>query len=370
MLRRQCNRGIIADRSRATSGPEGPDRSQISNFKFHDLQTNDKSQTSNNSLSHYSHCSASRAAPCSADAPIPYTSVPNSPLRWYDARDLDVEGRGFADVKEYYDRLPAKAERVVRGCGLGPVAKLVRHVRAVRRRLAVDRGPLESALAEPGDAAHGRDRRQRRRSLRPHRRRHVAVDRRRQAAPGPKPPRRSASTLPPGKREYRVYLPLYNGVTSVAIGLPETAAIAKTDHPSANAASRWCSTARASCKGRVRRGPACRNRRSSAAASIGRSSTSASRATARWRSKWPELLAELDPAAYVLDALPNCDATEVKERTEPLVRELRKAHPDTPIVLVEDRTYADAFWAASRKERTSPAAASTAPPTSGCSRKA
>jgi lysophospholipase L1-like esterase len=63
------------------------------------------------------------------------------------------------------------------------------------------------------------------------------------------------------------------------------------------------------------------------------------------------LLAELDPAAYVLDALPNCNAEEVKERTEPLVRELRKAHPNTPIVMVEDRSYADSYWVPSRKER-------------------
>jgi hypothetical protein len=63
------------------------------------------------------------------------------------------------------------------------------------------------------------------------------------------------------------------------------------------------------------------------------------------------LLAELDPAVYVLDALPNCAAEEVAERTEPLVKTLREAHPDTPIVLVEDRTYADSYWNPSRLER-------------------
>jgi hypothetical protein len=55
-----------------------------------------------------------------------------------------------------------------------------------------------------------------------------------------------------------------------------------------------------------------------------------------------ELLAELDPAVYVIDCLPNMTAKDVEERTEPLVRTLRKAHPTTPILLVEDRTYANA----------------------------
>jgi hypothetical protein len=54
------------------------------------------------------------------------------------------------------------------------------------------------------------------------------------------------------------------------------------------------------------------------------------------------LLAELDPAVYVIDCLPNMTAGEVEERAEPLVRILRKARPQTPILLVEDRTYANA----------------------------
>jgi hypothetical protein len=56
-----------------------------------------------------------------------------------------------------------------------------------------------------------------------------------------------------------------------------------------------------------------------------------------------ELLAELDPLVYFIDCLPNMDADKVAARVEPFVNILRKAHPDTPIVLAEDRTYDDAF---------------------------
>ena len=54
------------------------------------------------------------------------------------------------------------------------------------------------------------------------------------------------------------------------------------------------------------------------------------------------LLGELDAAVFVLDCLPNLNPMQVAERTEPFVKALRKAKPDTPILLVEDRSYANA----------------------------
>src|SRR5262249_27375531 len=63
------------------------------------------------------------------------------------------------------------------------------------------------------------------------------------------------------------------------------------------------------------------------------------------------LLAEIDAAAYVIDCLPNLSAKEVEERTEPFVRALRKARPQTPIVLVEDRSYANAAILTNSRQR-------------------
>jgi hypothetical protein len=42
---------------------------------------------------------------------------------------------------------------------------------------------------------------------------------------------------------------------------------------------------------------------------------------------------------------------EVSERVSPFVETLRKTHPQTPIVLVEDRNYTDAFLVSGRRER-------------------
>jgi hypothetical protein len=55
------------------------------------------------------------------------------------------------------------------------------------------------------------------------------------------------------------------------------------------------------------------------------------------------LLAELDPAVYVIDCLPNMDAKGITERAAALVGTIRKARPTTPIVLVEDRTFPNGF---------------------------
>ncbi len=35
-------------------------------------------------------------------------------LHWYDGRSLTVEGKGWPETKEFYDRLPARAEKIVR----------------------------------------------------------------------------------------------------------------------------------------------------------------------------------------------------------------------------------------------------------------
>ena len=53
-------------------------------------------------------------------------------------------------------------------------------------------------------------------------------------------------------------------------------------------------------------------------------------------------LAELDPAVYVLDGVPNMNAREIDERALAFVRILLTARPRTPVLLVEDRTTANA----------------------------
>jgi lysophospholipase L1-like esterase len=63
------------------------------------------------------------------------------------------------------------------------------------------------------------------------------------------------------------------------------------------------------------------------------------------------LLAELDPAAYVLDSLPNLDVAQVAERVEPFFQALRAAHRETPIILVENVNYTNTGFIDSRRTK-------------------
>ena len=61
-------------------------------------------------------------------------------------------------------------------------------------------------------------------------------------------------------------------------------------------------------------------------------------------------MAEVDAAVYIIDCLPNMNAAAVNTHCVPLVKQLRKAHPHTPIVLVEDRRNANSWLMPARSE--------------------
>ncbi len=56
-----------------------------------------------------------------------------------------------------------------------------------------------------------------------------------------------------------------------------------------------------------------------------------------------ELISEIDASFYVIECLQNMNSEQVKERVIPLVEIIRKKHPLTPIVFVENMQYKNAF---------------------------
>ena len=44
-----------------------------------------------------------------------FVAAADSKTQWHDIRDFGVEGRPFDDTEVYYDRLPARAKKLVRG---------------------------------------------------------------------------------------------------------------------------------------------------------------------------------------------------------------------------------------------------------------
>ena len=62
-----------------------------------------------------------------------------SQWKWTDARQLCVEGRGWEDTKEFFNRLPTRAEAIVRP----EIWDLSRHTTGITVRFSSNaRGPI------------------------------------------------------------------------------------------------------------------------------------------------------------------------------------------------------------------------------------
>ncbi len=265
-------------------------------------------------------------APLMAQVPIE--------LDWHDARKFSVEGLGFSDLKSPYDRLPSRAENVVRQAvwdlsrdSSGVLVRFAANTTAIHARWTLT-GKTLAAPTITATASSGLDLYAKTDAGRWH---WLGIGKPTQF---PDNTDALASGLPVGQREYMIYLPLRNGVTSLEIGVSKGSAIQK--------------------------GPA-RPAGRKPIVFYGTSIThgiSASRAgmthpaiLGRMEPEVTKFVAELDAAVFVLDCLPNMTAKDINERAEACVKTLRTAHPKTPILLVEDRNYADNFLNASRRER-------------------
>jgi lysophospholipase L1-like esterase len=267
---------------------------------------------------------------------------------WFDIRQFGVEGRGWNDTKDFYDRLPAKAEGVVRKPvwdlsrnSAGMCVRFVTDATTIRARWAV----TDPWLYLPNITAIGKSGLDL----------YVKTDKGwHWLAVGQPTAQTNEVTLIkdliPGKREYLLYLPLYNGTKFVELGISATNVIEKA--PAWGAGERkpivFYGTS-------ILQGLAASRPGMVHSAILGRKFNYPTinlgfSGNGKMEPEMADLLAELDPSIYVIDCLPNTVADEIKERVEPLVRKLRAAHPQTPIVLVEDRTMQDSFLIAGRME--------------------
>jgi hypothetical protein len=272
-------------------------------------------------------------------------------LTWTDIRDLDVEGRGWTDTKAFFDRLPAKAESVVRGpvwslsrCSSGMLVRFVTDARQIHARWTLNSKNLEMRHM-PATGVSGLDL-------------YVRTSPREWRWLGVGQPNAESNSvqlvsgLPAGtNREFLLYLPLYNGVRTVELGVPPGAAVAKAGPwgPGTRKPIVFCGTS-------IQQG-GCASRPGMVHSSIlGRrfnwpTINLGFSGNGRMEPELADLLAELDPVVYVIDCLPNMTSEEVGARVEPFVRRLRQAHPATPIVLVEDRTYSNSYLIPGHQKR-------------------
>jgi len=145
--------------------------------------------------------------------------------------------------------------------------------------------------------------------------------------------------LAPGYREYAAYLPLYNGVESLSIGVPRGAkfeGLAPRAKPIVFYGTSITHGACASRPGMVH--TAILGRRfDRPVVNLGFSGNG------RMDPAVGDYLTRIDAAVYVIDCLPNMQPADVAAKAVPLVKQLRAAKPDTPIVLVEDRRFTNSW---------------------------
>jgi hypothetical protein len=286
---------------------------------------------------------ATKAAPPAPPAAAPATPAKpvEPPLAWHDVTTWGVEGRAFGDMerKRWFDRLPAVADGKVTPAvwGLsrdsaGMLARFTTDAEMIWASYTLLKEKLNGANMTPIGASgldlYARDD--------TGKWRWVGV-----ARPDKKVVRQEIiGGLKPGLREYAVYLPLYNGVENLSIGVPPEAKFEslapRTDKPIVFYGTSITHGASASRPGMVH--TAILGRRfDRPVVNLGFSGNG------RMDAAVGELLVKIDAAVFIIDCLPNMSAALVRERTIPLVTQLRAAHPATPIILVEDRRYANAW---------------------------
>ncbi|MDG2171075.1 MAG: SGNH/GDSL hydrolase family protein [Opitutales bacterium] len=256
-------------------------------------------------------------------------------LDWYDVTEWGVEGRAWENEPRvrWFDRLPASAESEVRekvwDLSRDSTGMMVRF-ETDATEIWVDYTLLDKNLAMPHMPATGvsgldlyaRDEKGQWRWV------EVTM-----------PDSQDVLTniikdMSPGSREYAAYLPLFNGVNSLKIGVPKGAAFKGLQPRKAKPIVFYGTSithgACASRPGMVH--TAILGRRfDRPVINLGFSGNG------RMEAEVGANLTRIDPAVYIIDCNPNLKAEQIDERCIPLVKQLREARPDTPIILVEDR---------------------------------
>ena len=256
-------------------------------------------------------------------------------VRWHTVTPAVIEGKGWTDTEGDFDRFPARAKDDVRKAvwdlsrqSAGLSVRFTSNATRVRVRWTVTLNRL--ALPHmPATGVSGLD---------------LYANEKGTwyfvggARPGESTTNDAAviTGLTPVSREFRLYLPLYNGVSQLEVGVPEEASFRFTPPSTARPVVVYGTSITQGC---------CASRPGmSYTAMLGRRLdvpviNLGFSGNGKAEPEVARLLAELDPAVYVLDSLPNMTPQEVVERMPALIGTLRATRPQTPIVLVEHLLY-------------------------------
>jgi hypothetical protein len=269
----------------------------------------------------------------SATEPVKPTAADDG-LTWHDVTSWDIEGRILPDAsrERWFDRLPKEANgkvtKSVWNLSRDSAGMMVRfktdattlhiHYKLRKKNLALPHMP---ATGVSGVDLYARD-----------------ADGKWRWVQVTRPTEQEMKTqlagnLAVGTREYAAYLPLYNGVEFMHIGVDSDCDFEKLqprERPIVFYGTSITHGACASRPGMVHTAILGR-RLDSPVVNLGFSGNG------RMDKAVGDYLVQVDAAAYVIDCLPNMNADMVREKCVPLVQLIRSSKPNVPIILVEDR---------------------------------
>ena len=261
---------------------------------------------------------------------------------WHDAQSFDIEGQGWSleALHTRYDRLPREAEPLVPEAvwelsrlTAGLLARFSTNAETIRARWTL--GQPERTLDHmPMSGSAGLDL-------------YANINGIWRWAGVGRPKRHGSAeqedelvcNLLHGEKTFHLYFPLFNTIEKLEIGIPRSATIAPAPKRQADKSKPvvyyGTSIVHGACASRPGMTyPAQIERRlNRPAINLGFAGN------ARMEESLALLLAQLDPAAFVIDPLPNMNAEQVAERAERFITILHEARPQTPIILVENIAY-------------------------------
>lgn len=137
-------------------------------------------------------------------------------------------------------------------------------------------------------------------------------------------------------REFKMFLPLYDGVISIEVGIDSNSQIKKPSKNNSKPIIFYGTSITQGC---------CASRPGMAHTNIISRKLNTDvinfgfSGNGMMEQPINELISESDPLLYVIECLPNMSSDQIADRTIPLVKTIRKKHSKTPIIFVESFIY-------------------------------
>ncbi len=266
--------------------------------------------------------------------------IASDTIEWYDATQFEVLGQAWSDLIHTYDRLPAHAEKKVRPelwilstHSSGLAIYFSSNATSIHAKWNVRYNTDLNHMAATG--VKGVDLY----SWNEGRWQFVSCGR----PSGKKNQSKLINGMNQEWREFLLYLPLYDGIDSLFIGINSNSEIRVPVE------SRFTGKPIVFYGTSITQG-GCATRPGMAYTSIierklGREVINLGfSGNGRMEPALAELMTGIDAACYVIDCLPNLNSSQVMDRTIPFVKILKEIHPDIPVLFVESAIPENAFF--------------------------